>query len=101
MKDAQECIDEIGQSGSTLFTTNDLTAGFFSGPGKGQFQWVTTPMGLLGAPASFQRLMEKVVEDIHNTQVYINDLLCPMLISRNILPFWAKFWLDCRDTGSK
>ena len=28
-------------------------------------------MGLLGAPASFQRLMEKVVEDIHITQVYI------------------------------
>ena len=33
-------------------------------------------MGLLGAPASFQRLMEKVVKDIHNTQVYIEDLLC-------------------------
>ena len=48
----------------------------FTVPGKGQFQWVTTPMGLLGAPASFQRLMEKVVEDIQNTQVYIDDLLC-------------------------
>ena len=90
LKDVQECIDEIGQSGSTLFTTIDLTAGFwqmilhpkarqytaFTVPGKGQFQWVTTPMGLLGAPASFQRLMEKVVEDIQNTQVYIDDLLC-------------------------
>jgi hypothetical protein len=89
MKDVQECIDEIGQSGSSLFTTIDLTAGFwqmilkpqvrhytaFTVPGKGQFMWRATPMGLLGAPASFQRLMEKVVEDIRNTLVYIDDLL--------------------------
>ena len=90
MKDVQECIDEIRQFGSTLFTMVNLMAGFwqmilqskarqytpFAVPGKGQFQWVTTPMGLLGAPGSFQRLMEKVVEDIHKTQVYIDDLLC-------------------------
>ena len=81
MKDVQECINEIGQFGSTLFTMIDLTAEFwqmilqmkapqyttFTVPGKGQFQVVT--MGLLGAPASFQRLMENVVEDIHSTQV--------------------------------
>jgi transposase InsO family protein len=89
MKDIAECINEIGQSGSSLFTTIDLTAGFwqmllepksrpytaFTVPGKGQFQWVTTPMGLLGAPASFQRLMEKVVQGIQNVLVYIDDLL--------------------------
>ena len=70
MKDVQECIDEIRQFGSTLFTMVNLMAGFwqmilqskarqytpFAVPGKGQFQWVTTPMGLLGASASFQRL---------------------------------------------
>ena len=75
MKDVQECIDEIGQSGSTLFPTIDLTAEFwqmilqpkvckyttFTMPGKGQFQWVTTPM--------FSEDHGKVVEDIHNTQV--------------------------------
>lgn len=89
MKDVSECIGDIGRSGSTLFTTIDLTAGFwqlllhpkarpytaFTVPGKGQFQWVTTPMGLLGAPSSFQRLMEKVVHGIHNVLVYIDDLL--------------------------
>ena len=71
-------------------TTIAITAGFwqmilqrkarqntpFTVPGKGQFLWVTMPLGLLGSPASFQRLIEKVVEDIHNTQVYIDDLLC-------------------------
>ena len=31
--------------------------------------------GLVGAPASFQRLMEKVVQDICNALVYIDNLL--------------------------
>jgi hypothetical protein len=30
MKDVSECIGEIGHSGSTIFSTIDLTAGFFS-----------------------------------------------------------------------
>ena len=89
MKDVSECIGEIGRSGSCLFTTIDLTGGFwqmllqpksrpytaFTVPGKGQFQWVTSPMGLLGCPSSFQRLMETVVHGLQNVIVYIDDLL--------------------------
>jgi hypothetical protein len=80
MKDVSECIGEIGGSGSTIFSTIDLTAGFwqmilhprahpytaFTVPGMGQFQWITSPMGLLGCPASFQRLMETVVNGLAN-----------------------------------
>jgi hypothetical protein len=89
MKDVSECIGEIGRSGSTIFSTINLTAGFwqmilhprarpytaFTVPGMGQFQWVTSPMGLLGCPASFQRLMETVVNGLANVIVYIDDLL--------------------------
>jgi hypothetical protein len=89
MKDVSECIGEIGRSGSTIFSTIDLTAGFwqmilhprarpytaFTVPGMGQFQWVTSPMGLFGCPASFQRLMETVVNGLANVIVYIDDLL--------------------------
>ncbi len=47
-------------------------------PGKGQFHWITSPMGLLRCPSSFQRLMEGVLRDIPNVLVYIHDLLVHM-----------------------
>jgi hypothetical protein len=89
MKDVSKCIGEIGRSGSTIFSTIYLTAGFwqmilhpqarpyraFTIPGMGQFQWVTSPMGLLGCPASFQHLMETVVHNISIVIVYIDNLL--------------------------
>ncbi len=89
MRDVQECIDEIGRAGSSIFSTIDLTSGFwqmmlspecrkytaFTIPGVGQFEWNTSPMGLLGAPGSFQRLMEIVIHNLSNISAYIDDLL--------------------------
>jgi hypothetical protein len=89
MKEITECIGNIGQANSTIFTTLDLTSGFwqmhldeesqkltiFTVPRKGQFHWITSPMGLLGCPANLQRLIEGVLCDIPNVLVYIDDLL--------------------------
>ena len=89
MKEINECIGDIGRANSTIFSTLDLTSGFwqmplhpddahktaFTIPGRGQYEWVTSPMGLLGCPASFQRMMEKFMKNIPNVLVYIDDLL--------------------------
>jgi Reverse transcriptase (RNA-dependent DNA polymerase) len=89
MKEITECISDIGRANSSIFSTLDLTSGFwqmkldkksqpltaFTIPGKGQFHWVISPMGLLGCPASFQRLMEGVLRNLQNVIVYIDDLL--------------------------
>ncbi len=68
MKEITKCISDIGGANSSIFSTLDLTSRFwqmkldkksqpltaFTIAGKGQFHWVTSPMGLLGCPASFQ-----------------------------------------------
>ena len=89
MHDVTECVNQIGRAGSTIFSTIDLTSGFwqmaldpksqtytaFTIPGYLQMKWTVAPMGLLGSPASFQRLVEKALEGIPNVIVYIDDLI--------------------------
>ncbi len=89
MKEINECIGDIGRANSSIFTTLDLTSGFwqmklepesqlltaFTIPNRGHFHWITSPMGLLGCPASFQRLMEQVLRGLQNTLIYIDDVL--------------------------
>jgi hypothetical protein len=89
MKDVGECIGEIGRAGSTIFSTMDLTSGFwqlpleqksrpltaFTCPGKGQFCYNVLSMGLKGGPGSFQRMMELTMSGLANVIVYIDDLL--------------------------
>jgi RNase H-like domain found in reverse transcriptase/Reverse transcriptase (RNA-dependent DNA polymerase)/Integrase zinc binding domain/Integrase core domain/gag-polyprotein putative aspartyl protease len=89
IREISECIDEIGKRKSTIFSTLDLTSGFwqqsletgsrectaFTVPGRGRFQWTRTPMGLHGSPASFARLMDHVMEGLPGVLTYIDDVL--------------------------
>jgi hypothetical protein len=89
MKEISECIGDIGRANSSIFTTLDLTSGLwqmkldpesqpltaFTIPNRGQFHWITSPMGLLGCPASFQRLMEQVLRGLQHILIYIDDVL--------------------------
>ncbi len=92
MKEITECIGDIGRANSTIFSTLNLTFGFwlmqldeklqpltaFTISGGGQYQWITPPMGLLRCPASFQCLMEGALCKIANLIIYIDDLLVHM-----------------------
>jgi len=89
MKEITECIGDIGRANSTIFSTLEVMSGFwqmqldeksqhltaFAISGQGQYHWITSPMVLLGCPASFQPLMEGVLRNISNVLVYIDDLL--------------------------
>ena len=89
MKEINELIQDIGRANLSIFMTLDLTSGFwqmklepesqpltaFTIPSRGQFHWITSPMGLLGCLASFQRLMEQVLRGLQNILIYIDDVL--------------------------
>jgi hypothetical protein len=89
MKEISKCIGDMGRENSSIFTILDLTSGFwqmkpyqesqplaaFTIPHRGQFHWITSPMGLLGCPASFQRLMEQVLGRLENILIYIDNVL--------------------------
>jgi hypothetical protein len=78
----------IGRKESTIFTILDLTSGFwqmpfhtnlvpktaFTLPGLGQYEWLMSPMGFINGPACFWQLMERLMDNIKNVIVYINDL---------------------------
>nr|XP_055033931.1 uncharacterized protein LOC129422186 [Misgurnus anguillicaudatus] len=83
--DALDCL-----SGSKWFSVLDLRSGYYqiamSEEDKektaficplGFYQFERMPQGITGAPATFQRLMERVVGDMHLLQVivYLDDLI--------------------------
>jgi len=89
MRTVEECIATVGNDRSKIFSTLDLTSGFwqmqlkpdcreytaFTLPGVGQYEWKMSPMGLTGCPASFARLMDVVMRNVPNVITYIDDVL--------------------------
>jgi hypothetical protein len=90
VKEVRECLDKVGKAKLAIFSTCDLTSGFwqqslhdksrqytaFSVPGKGaRYQWRVTPMGLQGSPAFFARLMDFVMTGVKGIIMYIDDIL--------------------------
>jgi hypothetical protein len=90
MKEINKCIGDIGRANSSIFSTLDLTSRFwqmklepdsqplmaFTISTEGNFTGSPhSPIGLLGCPASFQRLMEQVLQGLQNILIYIDDVL--------------------------
>ena len=89
IREVADCIDEIGRHNSKIFSSLDLTSGFwqlklspesrectaFTVPGRGRYEWITMPMGLHGAPASFARMMDCVMQGAEGIITYIDDVL--------------------------
>ncbi|XP_029968702.1 uncharacterized protein LOC115403829 [Salarias fasciatus] len=86
------CIDDAldSLSGSKWFSVLDLRSGYYQIPMAeedkektaficplGFFQFERMPQGITGAPATFQRLMEKTVGDMNLLQVlvYLDDII--------------------------
>ena len=89
IRDIKACIDEIGRERSQIFSTMDLTKGFFQQnldkesrpytaftvPGLGSFQFTVSCFGSHGAPSSFSYLMTEVLRNLKHILSYIDDIL--------------------------
>ena len=77
-------------AGSKYFSTLDLTSGYWQVPldaeaqerstfvtRGGLWKWNVLPFGLTSAPATFQRLMEKVFRGLHwkTLLLYLDDVI--------------------------
>jgi hypothetical protein len=83
-----ESLDAL--SGSQYFITLDLTSGYWQVPldedaqeksafttRSGLWKWKVLPFGLTSAPATFQRLMEQVLQGLHwkTLLLYLDDII--------------------------
>ena len=89
IKDIQDCIDTVGRQNSSIFTSIDLTSGFwqqqlhpdsrqftaFTVPGRGRYEWLKSCMGLRTSPQAFARLTDRVCHNLDFMQSYIDDCL--------------------------
>lgn len=86
MPDADEMFSKL--AGHKFFSKIDLSKGYWqvkltddSKPktafrtGKGLFQFRVMPFGLVTAPATFSRLMRKVLHGMENVDNFIDDIL--------------------------
>ena len=87
--DIKSCIDEIGRAQSKVFSSMDLSKGFFQQnlakesrpftsftvPSLGSFQFSVSCFGSHGAPSSFSYLMTEVLINSKNLISFIDDVL--------------------------
>jgi hypothetical protein len=89
LRTIDECLETVERAGSKVYSALDCSSAFwqlqlrpsdrpftaFTIPGKGQYHLRTCPQGLMGAPASFSRLMDMLLADTENVLTYIDNVL--------------------------
>ncbi len=89
LADIRDCLDRVGSRNASVFSSLDLTSGFFqiaikpsarrftafTIPGMGKFQWARVCLGLHGAPSTFAKLMALVMAGLPQAMVYLDDVL--------------------------
>ena len=89
LADIKECMDKVGTRNAKIFSSLDLTSGFFqisikpearpftafTIPGKGKYQWARVCLGLHGAPSTFAKLMSLVMAGLPQAMTYLDDVL--------------------------
>ena len=86
MPRVDEIFDKLG--GASYFSTLDLASGYWQVPvneedigqtaftvGSNHYEFTVMPFGLTNAPATFQRMMTKLLHGIKGCLVFIDDII--------------------------
>lgn len=81
-----DCVDKVGQA--KFLTKVDLLKGYWCVPltdrgreisafvtPSGLYEYDVLPFGMKNSPATFQRMINSVVQGLPNTSAYIDDLV--------------------------
>ena len=110
IREVRDCVDEIDLADSKVFSTIDLTSGFWQQSleeesrqytGFTRYQWTVTPMGLQGSPASFARLIDYTMQGLQGVLTYINDVLGHTFDHESQLALLEKTFLRLRKYNLK
>ena len=109
-----ECLEAM--AGACLFSTLDLASGYWQvelnpadqektafSTNSGHFEFLTMPMGLKGAPATFQRLMDLVLRGLkwETLLIYLDDILVFGRTPEEHLDRLAQVFQRLADAGLK
>ena len=110
MPDSDEMFSKL--AGHKFFSKIDLSKGYWqvkltesSKPktafktGKGLFQFRVMPFGLVTAPATFSRLMRRVLSDMDNVDNFIDDILVYTMTFEQHLKVLRELFQRLRDAG--
>lgn len=110
MPDTDEMFSKL--SGHKFFSKIDLSKGYWqvkltesSKPktafktGKGLYQFRVMPFGLVTAPATFSRLMRRVLSGVEQTDNFIDDILVYTMTFEQHLKVLEKVFQRLRDAG--
>ena len=115
MRNLYEMIDDVSQGNcysvidmSNAFWSQDLDPSScqfmaFGVPGKGHFEYTRSAQGLCNSPASFQRLLDFVMQGLPRVYVYIDDVVLAdrthrehLETLRKVFERFRKYNLKCR-----
>jgi hypothetical protein len=109
-----DCLDAL--SGSTIFSTMDVTSAFNNVPihpdhisktsfcsKYGLFEYVYMPFGMVNSGATFQRLIEMVLGSMqwHSAVLYLDDIICHATDFKQHLHRLREIFLRLREAGLK
>ena len=69
--------------------------------GNGLYRYTRAPMGYTGSSHYFNRIIQKIMEDITGVHVEINNLLCEGTTMEEVLSTFRKVLTRCREKNIK